>query len=75
MRRIIPTFALLAAGIAAAPGAAQANDIFDVIFANAKQSTSSPAKMSAIPREVVPYTGRKPPGRSLSIRRSAGSIS
>ena len=62
MRRILPTFALLAAGIAAAPGAAQANDIFDVIFANAKQSTSSPAKMSAIPREVVPYAGREAAG-------------
>jgi lipoprotein-anchoring transpeptidase ErfK/SrfK len=62
MRRIIITLAALAAGISALPGSAQANDVFDVIFNRIKPGQMSPARMSAIPREVVPYGGREAPG-------------
>jgi lipoprotein-anchoring transpeptidase ErfK/SrfK len=62
MRRTILTLAALAAGIASLPGSAQANDVFDVIFNRVKPGQSSPARMSAIPREVVAYGGREAPG-------------
>jgi lipoprotein-anchoring transpeptidase ErfK/SrfK len=62
MRSTILTLAALAAGIASLPGSAQANDVFDVIFNRVKPGQSSPARMSAIPREVVAYSGREAPG-------------
>jgi lipoprotein-anchoring transpeptidase ErfK/SrfK len=62
MRRILSTVAVLA-GLVAAPGAAQANDIYDVIFGrNVKANTSTRSGMSAIPREIVPYAGREAAG-------------
>jgi lipoprotein-anchoring transpeptidase ErfK/SrfK len=50
------------------PGVAQANDIYDVIFNSARITSggepgmSRPARMSAVPREVVPYSGRERAG-------------
>jgi lipoprotein-anchoring transpeptidase ErfK/SrfK len=61
MRRILSALALLAGGLAA-PSAAQANDIYDVIFNAVKPGQSTPAKMSPIPREIVPYAGREAVG-------------
>jgi lipoprotein-anchoring transpeptidase ErfK/SrfK len=70
MRRIFSTIAILAGGLTAAalpPGVAQANDIYDVIFNNARVTSgeagmSRPARMSAVPREVVTYGGRERAG-------------
>ena len=71
MRRIFSTVAILAGGLTAAalpPGVAQANDIYDVIFGNARVTSrgapdmSRPARMSAVPREVVSYGGRERAG-------------
>jgi len=61
MRRILTALTLLAGGLAA-PGAAQANDIYDVIFNTVKPGQSTPAKMSPIPREIVPYAGKEAAG-------------
>jgi lipoprotein-anchoring transpeptidase ErfK/SrfK len=71
MRRIVSTVAILAGGLTAAallPGVAQANDIYDVIFNSARVTSGSeagmsrPARMSAVPREVVAYGGRERAG-------------
>jgi lipoprotein-anchoring transpeptidase ErfK/SrfK len=61
MRRILTALTLLAGGLAA-PSAAQANDIYDVIFNTVKPGQSTPAKMSPIPREIVPYAGKEAAG-------------
>jgi lipoprotein-anchoring transpeptidase ErfK/SrfK len=62
MRRILSTFALLA-GLAAVPGTAQANDVYDVIFGrDYNPGASSRAGMSTIPREIVPYAGKESAG-------------
>jgi lipoprotein-anchoring transpeptidase ErfK/SrfK len=61
MRRILSALALLAAGVAA-PGAARANDFFDALFKPVPPGQSAPARMGAIPREIVPYAGREAAG-------------
>jgi lipoprotein-anchoring transpeptidase ErfK/SrfK len=69
MRRILTTFVMLAGGLSTAallPSAAQANDIYQVLFGNASRSAgssmSAPARMSRVPREVVAYGGRERAG-------------
>jgi lipoprotein-anchoring transpeptidase ErfK/SrfK len=61
MRRILTSLAILA-GLSAMPGAAKANDFYDVIFNRFKTGPGGPAAMSSIPREVVPYAGREAAG-------------